>query len=68
MARLKLGGFQFIDAQFFNEHLTQVGLIGMNDSDYQIILEDALDAEANFFAAPDQLDASRVLQSITQTS
>jgi len=68
MARLKLGGFQFIDAQFFNEHLTQFGLIGMNDSDYQIILEDALDAEANFFAAPDQLDASRVLQSITQTS
>ncbi|GJL91483.1 leucyl/phenylalanyl-tRNA--protein transferase [Hyphococcus sp.] len=68
MARLKLGGFHFIDAQFFNEHLTQFGLIGMKDAEYQIILEDALDAEANFFAAPDQLDAACVLQSITQTS
>ncbi len=68
MARLKLGGFQFIDAQFFNDHLTQFGLVGMNDADYQILLNEALDADANFFAAPNQLDASLVLQSITQTS
>ncbi len=68
IARLKIGGFHFIDAQFYNEHLTQFGLIGMDDSDYQIILEDALDADADFFAAPNQLDATCVLQSITQTS
>ena len=68
MARLKIGGFRFIDAQFFNEHLVQFGLIGMRDQDYQLILEDALDGEADFFAAPDQLATSCVVQSITQTS
>ena len=68
MARLKIGGFHFIDAQFYNEHLVQFGLIGVPDADYQLMLENALDAEADFFAAPDQLSAVSVLQSITQTS
>jgi leucyl/phenylalanyl-tRNA--protein transferase len=68
IARLKIGGFHFIDAQFYNEHLTQFGLIGMANEDYQLILENALDAEADFFAASDQLSTTRVLQSITQTS
>ena len=68
LARLKIGGFRFIDAQFFNEHLVQFGLIGVRDQDYQLILEDALDGEADFFAAPDQLETSCVVQSITQTS
>ena len=68
MARLKIGGFHFIDAQFFNEHLVQFGLIAMDDADYQIILAKALKDKADFFAAPDQLSATLVLQSITQTS
>ena len=68
MARLRIGGFHFIDAQFYNEHLVQFGLIGMPDAEYQVILGKALEAKADFFAAPDQLSASRVLQSITQTS
>lgn len=68
IARLKIGGFRFIDAQFFNEHLVQFGLVGVSDQDYQLILEDALDGEADFFAAPNQLDTSCVVQSITQTS
>ena len=68
IARLKIGGFHFIDAQFYNEHLTQFGFIGMANDDYQVILETALDAEADFFAAGDQLSTARVLQSITQTS
>ncbi len=68
MARLKIGGFHFIDAQFFNEHLVQFGLIAMGDADYQIILAKALKDKADFFAAPDQLAAALVLQSITQTS
>ena len=68
MARLTIGGFHFIDAQFYNEHLEQFGLIGVPDADYQLMLGKALNAQANFFAAPDQLPASVVLQSITQTS
>lgn len=72
IARLKAGGFHFIDAQFFNEHLVQFGLRAMSDADYQKLLKKAVAAQADFFAAGgkgrDQLDATRVLQSITQTS
>ncbi|WDI32023.1 leucyl/phenylalanyl-tRNA--protein transferase [Hyphococcus flavus] len=68
IARLKQGGFQFIDAQFYNEHLTQFGLIGVDDADYQVMLADALNATADFFAAPDQFSTTCVVQSITQTS
>lgn len=68
IARLKIGGFHFIDAQFVNEHLVQFGLIEMPDEDYQKILAPALVSEADFFAAPDQLSTTRVVQLITQTS
>ncbi len=68
IARLKLGGFDFIDAQFTNEHLEQFGLVGVPDSVYQRMLAKALSSQADFFAAPDQLSASRVVQLITQTS
>ncbi len=68
MARLKIGGFDFIDAQFYNEHLEQFGLIGVPNDDYQVQLRSALSREADFFAAPDQLSTARVVQSITHTS
>lgn len=68
IARLKIGGFKFIDAQFFNEHLVQFGLVSLTDAEYQRELAEAMALEADFFAAPDQLSADRVLQSITQTS
>jgi leucyl/phenylalanyl-tRNA---protein transferase len=68
IARLKIGGFKFIDAQFYNEHLTQFGLIAMPNDNYQQILKSALNSDADFYAAPDQLEVTRVLQSITQTS
>ncbi len=68
MARLKVGGFHFIDAQFYNEHLEQFGLIGVPNEDYQALLRGALEQEADFFAAPDQFSTTRVLQSITHTS
>lgn len=68
MARLKIGGFDFVDAQFFNEHLEQFGLVGLSNDNYQTRLQAALMKQADFFAAPDQLSTARVLQSITQTS
>lgn len=68
IARLIVGGFKFIDAQFYNEHLTQFGLVGMDDEEYQLVLKDALRRKADFFAAPDQFSTSLVLQSITHTS
>jgi leucyl/phenylalanyl-tRNA--protein transferase len=68
IARLKAGGFHFIDAQFFNEHLIQFGLKGVPDAQYQKLLKRALVTEADFFKGPDQFSTTRVLQSITQTS
>ena len=68
MARLKIGGFDFIDAQFHNEHLEQFGLEAVPNDAYQDHLQTALSKSADFFAAPDQLSTARVLQSITQTS
>jgi len=68
IARLKLGGFDFIDAQFYNEHLEQFGLIGIPNETYQEQLKAALVKEADFFAAGNQPSTARVVQSITQTS
>ena len=48
MARLKAGGFHFVDAQFYNEHLEQFGLIGVPNEDYQAMLKASLAQEANF--------------------
>ncbi len=45
---LKRRGFHFIDAQFFNEHLVQFGLIGVPDADYQAALQKALASDAAF--------------------
>ncbi len=68
MARLKIGRFQFIDAQFYNEHLEQFGLTGVPNDDYQLQLKAALSCKADFFAAPDQLSTARVVQLMTHTS
>lgn len=68
IARLKLGGFHFVDAQFTNTHLEQFGLISLPNEDYQKLLAKALNEKANFFAAPVQLSTMRVLQLMTQTS
>lgn len=68
IARLKAGGFDFIDAQFYNEHLTQFGLIGIADKVYLRRLKASIVKEADFLLGGDQLSTSRVLQSITQTS
>ncbi|MHA7873300.1 MAG: leucyl/phenylalanyl-tRNA--protein transferase [Hyphococcus sp.] len=68
IARLRIGGFHFIDAQFHNPHLEQFGLIAEENDAYQERLAAALRTSADFFAAPAQLSTTRVAQSITQTS
>lgn len=68
VAILKRGGFHFIDAQFYNEHLAQFGLIAVPNTEYQNMLRTALASRAEFGSADDQLSAGFVLQSITQTS
>ena len=68
MARLKAGGFHFVDAQFYNEHLEQFGLIGVPNEDYQVMLKASLAREANFPLSADQFSTARVVQLITHTS
>jgi leucyl/phenylalanyl-tRNA--protein transferase len=68
IARLKLGGFRVLDAQFPTEHLKQFGVAPMTDPDYQRLLAEHVRESADFFRAPAQLPAATVLQSITHTS
>ncbi len=70
VARLKLGGFRLLDAQFLTEHLAQFGAAELSRRDYQRRLTEALAGEADFYrlsvAAP--IAGGVVLQSISQTS
>lgn len=68
IARLKHAGFKLLDTQFFTPHLAQFGVRECPDADYQRMLKTMLGRRADFRAAPLQLSALTVLQSITQTS
>ncbi len=48
VARMKAGGYQLLDAQFVNPHLKQFGCVEMAQEDYKLLLEDALQVEADF--------------------
>jgi leucyl/phenylalanyl-tRNA---protein transferase len=70
IARLKLGGYRLLDAQFLTKHLESFGAIEVEREEYHLLLEEALEGEANFyFFPPDAAIAGGVvLQSVTQTS
>src|SRR4029450_10132999 len=48
VARLKVGGFRLLDAQFINDHLKQFGAIEVARNSYQDMLEEAIEGEADF--------------------
>jgi leucyl/phenylalanyl-tRNA--protein transferase len=48
VARLKAGGYQLLDSQFVNPHLTQFGCVEMAQGDYKKLLVEALKDEAEF--------------------
>jgi len=48
--RLNAGGFKLLDAQFITEHLKQFGAQKIPRDDYEILLDNALQSEADFFA------------------
>lgn len=68
IARLKHGGFQLLDTQFYTDHLAQFGVRECPNTDYQLMLNSMLARRADFRRPPLQLPALTVLQSITQTS
>ena len=75
VARLKVGGYALLDAQFMTEHLEQFGAEEISRSDYRRRLLDALAEPADFYRlAPAAgvgaagAGVGAALQAITQTS
>ena len=53
VARLRLGGFTLLDAQFTTEHLAQFGTEAVPRARYKAMLAEAVEVEASFPAEPD---------------
>jgi leucyl/phenylalanyl-tRNA---protein transferase len=68
VARLRIGGFTLLDAQFTNAHLQQFGVIEIPREDYHARLAAALNRPADFLAAPRQLTGAAALQATSQAS
>lgn len=71
VARLKLGGFELLDAQFHNPHLEQFGLEEITRDDFRAKLWSALRVNADFYSAGSRglsTAGSTSLQAMTQIS
>ena len=72
VARLKLGGYRLLDAQFLTEHLASFGAIEVDRERYQRLLARALgdggEGDFYFFDPDAAIAGGVVLQSVTQTS
>jgi leucyl/phenylalanyl-tRNA--protein transferase len=70
VAKLKVGGFKLLDAQFITAHLASMGAVEVSRVEYQNLLAKAVAAQAQFYCLPSDgvTDGGVVLQSINQTS
>lgn len=68
VARLNLGGYRLLDAQFVTGHLTQFGAVEISRDAYQRRLAMALGREGDFYVAPPRLTGEEALQSTSQRS
>lgn len=69
VARLRVGGYRLLDAQFQTEHLQRFGAVEVDRAAYRARLRRALAAEgADFYAFPAGAGGASVLQAISQTS
>ncbi len=62
VARLKLGGFTLLDAQFVNPHLLQFGTKPVSKANYHKLLEPAIERDADFFKFRDDADGAKTLE------
>lgn len=67
-ARLVLGGYRLLDAQFMTEHLAQFGAEEITRAAYRRRLETALVREADFYSVASVLTGVETLQAISQAS
>ncbi|MFL2788854.1 MAG: leucyl/phenylalanyl-tRNA--protein transferase [Paracoccaceae bacterium] len=56
VSRLKYGGFLLFDVQFQSKHLKTLGAIEVLKANYQDLLKNALEGDANFFSQPPEVD------------
>lgn len=68
VARLIRGGYTLLDAQFITDHLATFGAREISRREYQALLTEGLEKEADFYSLPGDLGGAEILQSITQTS
>lgn len=68
VARLRLGGFMLLDAQFMTDHLANFGAIEIGKSDYRRQLAAALAKRADLRPTPSYMDGAAALQATSQAS
>jgi leucyl/phenylalanyl-tRNA--protein transferase len=64
VARLKFGGFSLLDAQFVTPHLQQFGAQTLPRRVFHALLGAALPAKADFFALPEGVSTSELIEII----
>ena len=68
VARLKVGHFRLLDAQFLTDHLSQFGAQAVARVDYKRQLRAALMHQGDFYLLPAYEPGAAVLQAISQAS
>lgn len=68
IARLRGCGFKLLDTQFVTDHLTNLGAIEIDKSQYRLRLADALACTANFLTLPAQLTGCDAMQLTSHAS
>jgi leucyl/phenylalanyl-tRNA---protein transferase len=68
VARLRRGGFKLLDTQFVTPHLTTFGVVEIAREEFQVLLDEALEVDAQFGDAGGDCSGAAALQLITQTS
>lgn len=62
VARLRTGGFRLLDAQFTTPHLESLGARSISRADYHVLLDQAIETDAEFFKFRDDRDPETVLR------
>lgn len=66
--RMRQGKFRLLDTQFTTEHLERFGVVEIPRDDYRKLLENAISADADFFAYDGGATSDDILQSFSQIS
>ena len=67
IARLRVGGFALLDAQFMTDHLASLGAVEISRAEYRARLAEALNLPADFGRAP-QTAGAAALQATSHRS